>query len=134
MSYNYREEIKNDILEYIRNEIDFSEFDSLEELEEKLNDELWTVDSVTGNASGSYTFNRWTAKEYVTDNMDDCKDALKEFCTSSETVAEKFPDEDWEYFDVTIRCYLLGECIAAAMEEIETEFEEAHEDEEDEKK
>lgn len=130
--YDYREAVKADILEYIRNEIDFSEFDTLDELEEKLNDDLWTVDSVTGNGSGSYTFNRWQAKEYVVDGMDELKEALHEFGTSSETIAEKFLDEDWEYFDVTIRCYLLGECIAAALEELEDEFNEAHEDEEDE--
>lgn len=130
--YDYREAVKSDVLEYIRNEIDFSEFDTLDELEEKLNDDLWTVDSVTGNGSGSYTFNRWTAKEYVVGGMDELKEVLHEFGTSSETVAEKFLDEDWEYFDVTIRCYLLGECIAAALEELEDEFNEAHEDEEDE--
>ena len=49
-TYNYNEAIKNDVLDYIKNEIDFSEFDNLEELEEKLNDDLWIVDSVTGNA------------------------------------------------------------------------------------
>lgn len=130
--YDYREAVKSDVLDYIRNEIDFSEFDTLDELEEKLNDDLWTVDSVTGNASGSYTFNRWQAKEYVVDGMDELKEAMHEFCTSSETIAEKFLDEDWEYFDVTIRCYLLGECIAAALEDLEDEFNEAHEDEEDE--
>ena len=38
----------------------------------------------------------------------------------------------WKYKgDVTIRCYLLGECIAAALEEIEDDFNEAHEDEEE---
>ena len=130
--YDYREAIKSDVLEYIRNEIDFSEFDTLDELEEKLNDDLWTVDRVTGNASGSYTFNRWRAKEYVVDDMDELKEALREFGTPAETIAEKFLDEDWEYFDVTIRCYLLGECIAAALEELEDEFEEAHEEEDDE--
>ena len=39
-----------------------SEFEDLEELEQSLNDDLWTVDSVTGNASGSYTFNRYQAQ------------------------------------------------------------------------
>jgi hypothetical protein len=37
-----------------------------------------------------------------------------------------------EAADVTIRCYLLGECIAAALEEIKDDFNEAHEGEEDE--
>lgn len=64
-TYNYNEAVKNDVLDYIRNEVNFSEFEDLEELEQSLNDDLWTVDSVTGNASGSYTFNRYQAQEYV---------------------------------------------------------------------
>lgn len=124
MSYNYRETLKNDVLDYIRNEINFSEFDSLEELKEKLNDDLWTVDSVTGNASGSYTFNRWEARENVIDNMDILQEAVEEFGTPVEEVGKDFLTEEWEKFDVTIRCYLLGECIAAAIEEITNESEE----------
>jgi hypothetical protein len=76
-------------------------------------------DSVTGNASGSYTFNRWTAKEYVADNMELLKDALDEFCTESRTIAEHFLNEDWEYFDVSIRCYLLGSVISEVLDELE---------------
>lgn len=53
--YDYREEIKNDIMDYVEDEIYLADFSGREELEEKLNDDLWTVDSVTGNASGSYT-------------------------------------------------------------------------------
>ena len=63
-NYNYLEAITEDVLGYIVENIDLTEYADLEELEAFLNDELWTVDSVTGNASGSYTFNRWTAKEY----------------------------------------------------------------------
>lgn len=130
--YDYREAVKSDVLEYIKNEINFEEFDSLEELEQHLNDELWTVDSVTGNASGSYTFNRVEARENVIDNIDILWEAVGEFGTSTEDIGNDFLNEEWEYFDVTIRCYLLGECIAAALEEIEDEFEEAHQSEEDE--
>lgn len=130
--YDYREAVKNDVLEYIKDEINFEEFDSLEELEQHLNDELWTVDSVTGNASGSYTFNRVQAQIYVLDGTDELEEATWEFGIDPATIGEKFLESDWEYFDVTIRCYLLGECIAAALEEIEDEFEEAHQSEEDE--
>lgn len=125
--YNYLEAMKEDILEYINNEINFSDYDDLDELEQFLNDELCTVDSVTGNASGSYTFNRRQAQEYVSDNVDELKEALNEFCVDSETIADKFMSEDWEYFDVTIRCYLLGSAISEALEEIEDDFERAHE-------
>lgn len=126
--YNYREAVKNDVMEYIRNEIDFSEFDTLEELEEKLNDELWTVDSVTGNGSGSYTFSTYEAEENICHNLDLLGEALTEFGSG----ADYLITHGAEAADVTIRCYLLGECIAAALEELEDDFNEAHEDEEDE--
>lgn len=119
MRYNYLESIKADVMEYIKNEVNLTDYEDKDELQEALHDDLWTEDSVTGNASGSYTFCRQTAKEYVTENMEECIEALKEFCVESETVAEKFLSEDWEYFDVTIRCYLLGQAISEVLEEIE---------------
>lgn len=127
MDYDYREAVKDDVLEYIREEIDFTEFDTLDELEQHLNDELWTVDSVTGNASGSYTFSTWEAEENICHNLDLLEEACDEFGTVDPL------KQGAEACDVTIRCYLLGQAIAEALEEIADEFEEAHEeDEEDE--
>lgn len=123
--YNYKEEMKKDIIAEI--EDTYSKEQIAERMEdrdnfaEELNDELWIADNVTGNGSGSYTFNRYTAKEYVTDNMELCIEALREFCVEAETIAEKFLSEDWEYFDVTIRCYLLGSMIEEALDQIENE-------------
>lgn len=68
--YNYLEAVKEDVKNYIDSEINFTDFDSLEELEEKLNDELWTEDSVTGNASGSYYCNSYKAEESIAHNWD----------------------------------------------------------------
>ena len=126
--YDYREAVKDDVLEYINNEINFEDFDTFEELEEHLNEVLFTEDSVTGNASGSYTFSTYEAEENICHNMDLLQEALSEFGDTEALVM----DFDAEKADVTIRCYLLGECIAAALEEIEDDFNEAHEDEEDE--
>ena len=119
--YNYREQVKADILDYISVTYSKAELDGMDryELEERLNEDLWIEDGVTGNGSGSYTFNRATAKEYVEDNMDLCLDACKEFGVEGADAFEKMCNGDWEYFDVTIRCYLLAECIAAALDELE---------------
>ena len=125
MAYNYYEAVKADVLEYIRDEVDFKEWDSLEELEEHLNDTLWTVDRVTGNASGSYTFNTWQAEENICHNLDLLGEALEEFGDSFDILKDGA-----EAADVTIRCYLLRQSIAEALEELEDEFNEAHEDEE----
>ena len=120
--YNYREAVKDDVLDYIRNEIDYSEYETLEDLAEHLNDTLWACDSVTGNASGSYTFNTWQAEEYLAHNWDLLADALVEFGCDDVNPIEKGA----EWCDVTIRCYLLGECIGDVLDEIEEEFEAAH--------
>lgn len=127
MAYDYREAVKDDVLEYINNEINFEDFDTLEELEEHLNEVLFTEDSVTGNASGSYTFNTYEAEENICHNLDLLGEALEEFGGGCDILTDGA-----EAADVTIRCYLLGECIAAALEEIEDDFNEAHEGEEDE--
>ena len=120
--YDYLEAMKSDIIDYVRNDVNTDEFSSREELEESLYDDLWTVDSVTGNGSGSYTFNRAEAEEYVNDNSDLLREAISEFCVDSETVAEKFLEADYEYFDVTIRCYLLGQAISEALDELEDDL------------
>lgn len=119
--YNYLEEMKNDIKEYINNNINLSDYADRDELECSLYDELFTEDSVTGNASGSYTFSRAQAQEYVKDNVDLLKDAFEEFGTDAATVGEWFISEYWEKMDVTIRCYLLGQAIGEVLDDMEEE-------------
>lgn len=120
--YNYYEAVKQDIENYINEEVNFSEFEGFEELEEHLNDALWADDNVTGNASGSYTFNRVQASLYVLDNMDLLEEATEEFGIDSADIGTHFLCEDWEWFDVTIRCYLLSQCIAEVLEEYADKF------------
>lgn len=125
--YNYYEAVKEDIEEYIKNEIDFSDYDSMEELEEHLNNVLWTCDSVTGNGSGSYTFSTWEAEENICHNLDLLEEALNEFGSESGYLLDKGA----EAADVTIRCYLLGSTISEVLKELEEEFNAAHEEEEE---
>lgn len=129
--YNYLEAMKEDIKEYISNEINLADFADRDELESSLNDDLFTEDSVTGNASGSYTFSRAQAQEYVTDNIDLLKDACEEFGTDAASVGEWFLSDDWEKMDVTIRCYLLGQAISEALDDMEDELSKAFESEEE---
>ena len=117
--YNYLEAIKNDINDYITENINLDDFESRSELEEKLNDDLWIEDSVTGNASGSYTFNSFKAKENLEGNMDLVRDMASDFGLDGATIAEKFMNEEYEYFDVSIRCYLLGQAIAEVLDDLD---------------
>ena len=125
--YDYREEIKNDIQKYIKGNIEYKDFNSIDELGEHLNDVLFTEDSVTGNASGSYTFSTYQAEENICHNLDLLGEALEEFDCGNDYLVKNGADA----CDVTIRCYLLGECISEVMEEISEEFEEVKEREEE---
>lgn len=129
--YNYLEAMKKDITEYINNEINLADYADRDELESSLNDDLFTEDSVTGNASGSYTFSRAQAQEYVKDNIDILKDACEAFGTDAASVGEWFLSDDWEKMDVTIRCYLLWQAIGEALDDMGDELEEAFESEEE---
>lgn len=123
MIYNYLDAVKEDCKEAIKEIFanNREEFTNREDLESYLNDELWADDSVTGNSSGSYTFNRWKAHNYLRNNNALLKEALKEFCTPAEEITDHFLNEDWEYFDVAIRCYLLNQAISDALDELEEE-------------
>ena len=122
MNYNYLESMKEDIQEYINNEINLKDFSDREELEEKLNEDLWTCDSVTGNASGSYFCNSYKSMECVLDNMDLLEDMCKEFGVDNDTIGQKFLACEWEWMDVSIRCYLLGQVIGEVLDEVEEEL------------
>lgn len=126
--YNYRESVKEDVKEYIReylNSDDMTQFESVEEFKEfadsSLADKMFISDSVTGNASGSYTFNAWKAEENLCHNLDLLGKALTEFGETGEYIT----DRGAEACDVTIRCYLLGEMTAEALKEMEDEIEAA---------
>ena len=115
-TYDYRESVKNDVLEYIDNEITLSDWAGRrDELEEYLNETLWVTDSVTGNASGSYTFSRYKAEENLCHNMELLYDAVEEFGGEYGKALESGA----EYCDVTIRCYLLSESISAVLDELQ---------------
>lgn len=117
--YDYRKAMYEDIKEYIAENYETEEivkdFMTKDEAFEHLYDEMWTADSVTGNASGSYTFNTWKAEEMLCHNLDLASEAYKEFGY------ESIPNmliEGAEAIDVTIRCYLLTEILDEVLDDI----------------
>lgn len=94
--YDYSEAMTEDVKQWIADEVDLADWtEDRGGLEQQLNDDLWTADSVTGNGSGSYTFNRVQASLYVLDNMDLLQKAINEFATDPATVGDKFISEDY---------------------------------------
>lgn len=115
-AYNYEEAVKNDVRTWIGDNVKFSEWKGDREgLEEYLNDELFVDDSVTGNGSGSYTFNTWEAEENICHNMELLGEACEEFGYDAGQILNKGA----EACDVIIRCYLLAPAIAAVLDELE---------------
>lgn len=114
--YNYMQAVTDDVKDYIADNGITVTADNREEIKKQLNELLLDNDSVTGKGSSSYTFCRWTAEEYLCHNLDLLGEACAEFdCT---------PEYDNpEACDVTIRCYLLGAAISAALDEVEEEAE-----------
>lgn len=113
--YNYYENVKNDVENYIKENKEYFKATDLEELEEELNDQCWSSDSVTGNASGSYTFNTYEAEKNLNGNWDLLQEVLEEFGYSDVNPIKKGA----EWCDVTIRCYVLGQAISALLEQME---------------
>lgn len=121
MAYNYLEAVKDDVREWVEYEIDIADYPDRYDLEQQLYDDLWDADSVTGNGSGSYTFSRAAAEGNVKGDpkaMDYIKDMCDEWDISASVIGDKFLNEDWEYFDVSIRCYLLGQAISEVLDEL----------------
>lgn len=125
--YNYYEEMKS----AINDKWNWGELNEylegcayIDDFGEKLSDELFCDDYITGNGSGSYTFSRYKAMEYVMDNKDLLKEAYEEF-GQLEKLGDDFVSDNWEDMDVTIRCYILGTVISDWIEDNEQEIVEA---------
>lgn len=114
--YNYLEQVTSDAKEAILEYMDEWDFSSRDELEQIATDELWANDGVTGNASGSYYCNAWKAEEAICHNWDLLGEAIDEFGGDTDIL-----QQGAESCDVTIRCYLLGQAISAALDELEEE-------------
>ena len=105
MLYNYHIAVKDDIREYIK-----ENYDSVtEKMRAEMLDTILREDSVTGDASGSYTMNRAIAKEYVIENIDLLNRAVDEYGFNKKDIGEQFLSEQWERFDVLIRLCLVRE-------------------------
>lgn len=112
--YNYLEAVKSGVETYIDDEIEIANWTGKRaELEEKLYSDLWDNDSVTGNGSGSYTFNSWQAEEYICHNLDLLAEALQESGHKVDIL-----EKGAEWCDVVIRCYLLGQAITESLDKL----------------
>lgn len=121
--YDYEMAVREDVQQAI--EDNYTEDEIIQHLaedrdgwQEELYDDLWVDDSVTGNASGSYTFNSYEAEQNIAGNWGLLSEALDEF---GESGADAIGNGA-EWCDVTIRCYLLGGALSSVLDEYEERY------------
>ena len=122
--YDYRRAIIDDIKDWIVNETDIIEEGIKEDRDEDLYnwiyEEVFDEDSVTGNGPYYYGTEDFCS-ECLSGNFDILYEAAHEFAIDDEVniLIKHYEDKDLaRYFDCTIRCYLLMECVYAAVEEL----------------
>lgn len=115
--YSYPLHEQQDIKTFIEKRLDSGTFGLLiqgdEDTIQDVEDLLFTQDEITGNGSGSYTFNTLKAEENLTGNWDLLKKAKEELDPQVDII-----DKGAEYADVLIRCYLLDWCFRKALDDI----------------
>ena len=114
-NYDYYEAVKNDVIDYIKENYTDEEIQAGLD-EEELYNSCWISDSVTGNGSGSYTFCTATAWDNLGSNLDLMEEAAA--CFGDEPIIKDEWDHGPEWWDVSIRCYLLSGAISEALEEL----------------
>ena len=122
--YDYRRAITNDLKDWIVNDTNIMEnkdqYGDRESLIDWIYDEAFTESSITGNGYSWYDTEE-KCSEYISNNFDLLYEAAREYCIDDDAniLIEQYENKSLaRYFDCTIRCYLLGECIEVALEEL----------------
>lgn len=113
--YDYYKNVREDIKQRLNEWLDFNKINGYSDIDEVINavyDDFFNSDSITGNGSGSYTFNSWVAEENLCHNMDLLKEALDELGGELNDYIDSA-----EACDVTIRCYVLGQLVGEVVKE-----------------
>lgn len=140
--YDYKANLKADALNYIKENFSFAdamdcftttnengepEFcetsDIIGNLADKFAYEMFVADEVTGNASGSYTFNTWEAEENLCHNIDLMNEVAEYFEIEPTITTEWKHGAEW--WDVQIRCFLLNDVCYEIANDIVEEFDNA---------
>ena len=120
--YNYLEAVKDDVETWlVDNSSQFEEIKDNNKIDgvtdwdgvkDDLNETLWNDDSITGNGSGSYTFNREKARDYVfNDGLQYLEDLVDEGWLTYESIGKDVTNYNFESLDVALRCYFLSQAI-----------------------
>lgn len=120
--YNYREAVKEDVKNWMDENHEPGASREQEFDYDTVFEGCWVADEVTGNGSGSYTFSRLEARRNFfedDDSEDYVSQMIQEGFSTAEEVGKHMASGDWEWLDVCIRCYLLGEVVQEVIDEMD---------------
>lgn len=119
--YSYKEVVRSDVREWIDENKEELEGLDRHDAYELVYDSCWVDDGVTGNASGSYTFSRYEARQnfFNDDNSDDyISQMIEDGFLSADELGKKIAESNWEYIDLSIRCWLLCDAVSDVIDEM----------------
>ena len=118
--YDYCGAVKRDVCKWMENnreEVEAKRAEGNEfAFEDWIIEECMNRDDVTGNASGSYTFDIWEAEKCLCYNIDFLVSLFDGIEGGTERIGEIIMRGP-EYCDVFIRCCVLPDVVADAIEE-----------------
>lgn len=117
--YNYREAMVKDIMNFvIDNYMEPDPEMTRDEYVEALNDELWGVDMITGNA-GFYYGTEEECASYVGYGLLDLVEVFDEWGYDfPQSMREEFRNAPARFIDCLIRTHLLYECVEVAVDKL----------------
>lgn len=124
MGYNYKKAMIEDIKTYLDDNYMGPPPDmTYDEYYTQLEDDLWSIDEITGNGDSFYDSNE-NCKEYVGFGVEYLPDIIAEYGTEILTngLTRYSPDKIACYIDCIIRCYLFPECLDCALHEMNYKF------------
>ena len=119
--YNYKEIVRADVKEWIDDNKEQIEGLDRSDAYEVIYDSCWVDDSVTGNASGSYTFSSYEARQNFyedTESEEYLEQMVDEGFADAMEVGKKIISSNYEWLDVSIRCWLLSDAVSDVLDEI----------------
>ena len=124
--YDYEEAVRNDIENWLDENGERYADDDGTISYDAVYDDMFIDDSITGNGSGSYTFNAWTAEENLCHNLDLFRDAIEDFGGDYERAMQSA-----ETADVIIRCYLLSSLLQEVLDDCNEKHQKTEEEDEE---
>lgn len=120
--YNYRENIKKDIAQYIKDNINIEDFDDVEDFKIYLAKILLIPNEITGEINNSYTNDSVLSEIFLVGNLSLLSKSLEYFHNTNNINITNILNRGAEYCDMIVRKYILETSIDEILNQIVEEL------------